>query len=45
VLSFSVGVKIVVIVVNLTLGTVATLATLRTFPWHVDVDEEATERA
>jgi uncharacterized membrane protein YbhN (UPF0104 family) len=45
VLSFSVGVKIVVIVVNLTLGTIATLATLRKFPWHVDVDQEAAERA
>lgn len=41
VLSFSVGVKIVVIGVNLTLGTIATLATLRKFPWHVDVDREA----
>ena len=45
VLSFSVGVKIVVIVVNLTLGTIATLATLRKFPWHVDVEKEAAERA
>ena len=45
VLSFSVGLKIVVIAVNLTLGTIATLATLRSFPWQVDVDEEATERA
>lgn len=45
VLSFSVGLKIVVITVNLTLGTIATLATLRKFPWHVDVDEEAAERA
>ena len=45
VLSFSVGVKIVVITVNLTLGTIATLATLRTFPWRVDVDKEAAERA
>lgn len=44
VLSFSVGVKIIVIAVNLTLGTIATLATLRKFPWHVDV-EDATERA
>jgi uncharacterized membrane protein YbhN (UPF0104 family) len=44
-LSFSVGVKIVVIAVNVTLGTIATLATLRTFPWHVDVEEEAAERA
>lgn len=44
VLSFSVGVKIVVIVVNLTLGTIATLITLRRFPWHVDVDPEL-ERA
>ena len=39
VLSFSVGLKIVVITVNLTLGTIATLATLRKFPWHVDVDK------
>ncbi len=38
VLSFSVGVKIIVITVNLTLGTIATLAILRKFPWHVDVD-------
>ena len=45
VLSFSVGVKLVVIAVNLTLGTIATLATLRKFPWHVDVDKEAAERA
>ena len=45
VLSFSVGLKIVVITVNLTLGTIATLAILRKFPWHVDVDKEATERA
>jgi glycosyltransferase 2 family protein len=45
VLSFSVGLKIVVITVNLTLGTIATLAILRKFPWHVDVDEEAAERA
>jgi uncharacterized membrane protein YbhN (UPF0104 family) len=45
VLSFSVGVKIVVITVNLTLGTIATLITLRRFPWHVDVDPEAVERA
>ena len=45
VLSFSVGVKIVVIAVNLTLGTIATLITLRRFPWHVDVDREAVERA
>lgn len=41
VLSFSVGVKIVVIAVNLTLGTIATLATFRKFPWHVDVEREA----
>ena len=45
VLSFSVGVKIVVITVNLTLGTIATLATLRSFPWQVDVDPNAAERA
>jgi uncharacterized protein (TIRG00374 family) len=45
VLSFSVGLKIVVITVNLTLGTIATLATLRSFPWQVDVDKEAAERA
>jgi uncharacterized membrane protein YbhN (UPF0104 family) len=45
VLSFSVGVKLVVIAVNLTLGTIATLATLRSFPWQVDVDKEAAERA
>ncbi len=45
VLSFSVGVKIIVISVNLTLGTIATLATLRSFPWQVDVDKEAAERA
>ena len=44
VLSFSVGLKIVVIAVNLTLGTIATLATLRSFPWQVDVDKEAAER-
>ena len=45
VLSFSVGAKIVVITVNLTIGTIATLAILRKFPWHVDVDKEAAERA
>jgi uncharacterized membrane protein YbhN (UPF0104 family) len=45
VLSFSVGVKIIVIAVNLTLGTLATLAILGKLPWHVDVDEEAAERA
>ena len=44
-LSFSVGVKLIVISVNLTLGTIATLATLRSFPWQVDVDKEAAERA
>ncbi|HEX2496050.1 MAG TPA: lysylphosphatidylglycerol synthase transmembrane domain-containing protein [Gaiellaceae bacterium] len=43
VLSFSVGAKVVVIVVNLTLGTAATLATLRTFPWQVDVERDAQE--
>ena len=47
VLSFSVGAKVVIIVVNLTLGTIATLATLRVFPWQVDVDRDphAAERA
>lgn len=41
VLSFSVGVKIIIITVNVTLGTIATLATLRAFPWQVDVEQEA----
>lgn len=47
VLSFSVGAKVVVVTVNLTIGTIATLATLRAFPWQVDVDREteAPERA
>jgi uncharacterized membrane protein YbhN (UPF0104 family) len=41
VLSFSVGVKIIIITVNVTLGTIATLATFRAFPWQVDVEQEA----
>lgn len=47
VLSFSVGAKVVILTVNLTIGTIATLATLRVFPWQVDVDREpdAAERA
>jgi uncharacterized membrane protein YbhN (UPF0104 family) len=43
VLSFSVGVKLVVIVVNVTLGTIATFALLGTTRWrdHVAKDAEA----
>lgn len=46
VLSFSVGVKLVVIVVNVTLGTIATFVLLGTTRWrdHVAKDAEAAER-
>ncbi len=46
VLSFSVGVKLVVITVNLTLGTIATFSLLGTTRWrdHVGRDPEAAER-
>ena len=47
VLSFSVGVKLVVIAVNVTLGTIATFSLLGTTRWrdHVREDREAAERA
>lgn len=47
VLSFSVGVKIVVIAVNVTLGTIATFSLLGTTRWreHVSKDPDAAERA
>ncbi|HEX7254571.1 MAG TPA: lysylphosphatidylglycerol synthase transmembrane domain-containing protein [Gaiellaceae bacterium] len=47
VLSFSVGVKIVVIAVNVTLGTIATFAVLGTTRWRevVNDDAKAAERA
>jgi uncharacterized membrane protein YbhN (UPF0104 family) len=46
VLSFSVGVKLVVIAVNVTLGTIATFSLLGTTRWrdHVAKDAEAAER-
>ena len=46
VLSFSVGVKLVVIAVNVTLGTIATFSLLGTTRWrdHVSRDREAAER-
>jgi uncharacterized membrane protein YbhN (UPF0104 family) len=46
VLSFSVGVKLVVIAVNVTLGTIATFSLLGTTRWrdHVSRDPEAAER-
>jgi uncharacterized membrane protein YbhN (UPF0104 family) len=46
-LSFSVGVKIVLTVVNVTIGFLAIVLMLRTFNWrrHVDRDAEAIERA
>ena len=45
VLSLSVGMKIVVIAVNVTLGTIATSAMLGTTRWREVVDEDAAERA
>jgi uncharacterized membrane protein YbhN (UPF0104 family) len=47
VLSFSVGLKIVVIAVNVTLGTIATFSVLGTTRWRqvVDDDAKAAERA
>ena len=45
VLSFSVGMKIVVIAVNVTLGAIATSAMLGTTRWREVVDEDAAERA
>jgi len=46
-LSFSIGVKIVVTVVNVTFGFLAILVMLRTFRWrdHVDRDQASIERA
>ncbi|MDP9490635.1 MAG: flippase-like domain-containing protein [Actinomycetota bacterium] len=44
VLSFSVGVKLIVIVVNVTLGAIATFALLRTLRWRARVGEDAAER-
>jgi uncharacterized membrane protein YbhN (UPF0104 family) len=46
VLSFSVGVKLIVIAVNVTLGTIATFSLLGTTRWrdHVAKDAEAAER-
>ena len=46
VLSFSVGVKLVVIAVNVTLGTIATFSLLGTTRWreHVSKDPDAAER-
>jgi uncharacterized protein (TIRG00374 family) len=40
VLSFSVGLKLVVIAVNVTIGTIATFATLRRFRWREVVAED-----
>ena len=46
VLSFSVGVKLVVIAVNVTLGTIATFVMLKSFRWRKTVkDEAAAEQA
>lgn len=45
VLSFSVGVKLIVIAVNVTIGTIATFAVLRTFRWRERVSKDAAERA
>jgi hypothetical protein len=46
-LSFSIGVKIVLTVVNVTFGFLAILIMLRTFRWreHVDRDQASIERA
>ena len=41
VLSFSVGVKLVVIAVNVTLGTIATFVMLKSFRWRKTVKDEA----
>ena len=45
VLSFSVGVKLIVIAVNVTLGTIATFAMLRSLRWRDAANEDAAERA
>jgi uncharacterized membrane protein YbhN (UPF0104 family) len=45
VLSFSVGVKLIVIAVNVTLGAIATFALLRTLRWRERVGKDAAERA
>ncbi len=45
VLSFSVGVKLIVIAVNLTLGAIATFALLRTLRWRERVGDDVAERA
>jgi len=45
VLSFSVGVKLVVIAVNVTLGTIATFAMLGRFRWRKIVTEDAAAEA
>jgi glycosyltransferase 2 family protein len=46
-LSFSIGVKIVLTIVNVTIGFLAILVMLRTFRWrdHVDRDQASIERA
>lgn len=45
VLSFSVGVKLVVIAVNVTLGTIATFVMLRTLKWRGAASKDAAEQA
>jgi uncharacterized membrane protein YbhN (UPF0104 family) len=45
VLSFSVGVKLVVIAVNVTIGTIATFAMLKSLRWREAVNKDAAERA
>lgn len=45
VLSFSVGVKLVVIAVNVTIGTIATFTMLKSFRWREAVSKDAAERA
>jgi len=43
VLSFSVGVKIVIVIVNVALGALATFAMIRRFRWRQAVSEDAAE--
>jgi uncharacterized protein (TIRG00374 family) len=45
VLSFSVGVKLVVITINVTLGTIATFAMLRSLRWREAASRDAAETA
>ncbi len=45
VLSFSVGVKLVVIAVNVTIGTIATFTMLKSFRWREAVSKDTAERA